>query len=88
MNFASPTGSVSSCPGLVEAVNTHLNRAIPLHVIDLQTTWNEFSGHFAADILLYAIRQFLFAKGHSTLIVKKSTSSVKNAANFCKSQRL
>src|SRR5260221_4387566 len=58
-------------PRVVEAVNTHLNRAIAPHGIDLQTAWNEFSGHFAADILLYAIGQFLFAKCHSTLIVKK-----------------
>src|ERR1700694_1753717 len=31
---------------VVEAVNAHLNRAIALHVIDLQSPWNEFPGHF------------------------------------------
>src|SRR5229473_1027400 len=44
-------------PRVVEAVNPHLNRAIALHVMDLQCPWNEFSSHFAADILLYAFGQ-------------------------------
>src|ERR1700732_5405124 len=56
---------------VVEAVNAHLNRAIALHVIDLQSPWNEFPGHFATDILLYTIGQFLFPECHSTLIVIK-----------------
>jgi len=29
---------------VMEAVNTHLNRAIALHVIDMHRPWNEFSG--------------------------------------------
>src|SRR6266404_6676902 len=56
---------------VMEAVNTHLDRAIALHVINLQTAWNEFPGHFAADVLLYALGYFLFAEGYSTLIVIK-----------------
>jgi hypothetical protein len=44
-------------PRVMEAVNTHLNSAIALHEIDLQTAWNEFPGHSAADILLDATKK-------------------------------
>src|SRR5437879_12270910 len=54
---------------VVEAVHPHFHRAIALHVIDLQRTWNELSRRFAADILLDAIGQFLPAKRHSAVIV-------------------
>ena len=58
-------------PRVVKAVNTNLNCTIALHLIDLQTVWNEFSGHLAADIFLYAISQILFAECHPALIVIK-----------------
>src|SRR5262249_18009994 len=42
-------------PGVVEAVNTHFDCAIAFHVVDLQAAWHEFTGYFAADIVLQAI---------------------------------
>src|ERR1700730_14860655 len=56
---------------VVEAVNAHLDCAITLHMMNLQSPWNEFAGHFAANILLYTVGQVLFAACHSALIVIK-----------------
>jgi len=56
---------------VVEAVDAHLDRAIALHVIHLQSAWNEFAGRFAADILLDAVGQCRFADGDTALIVVK-----------------
>ncbi len=67
--FSFPNRLCLLVPRVVEAVHTHLNRAIALHGMDLQRPRNEFSGHFAADILLYAIGQFLSAESHAALIV-------------------
>ena len=58
-------------PGVVEAVNAHLHCSIALHGVDLQGSWNQFAGHFAADILLDGVGQSDFAEGHSALIVIK-----------------
>src|SRR5258708_40244738 len=69
MNLPSPTPSVSSCPGVMKAVNTYLHCAIALHVMHLQCPWNEFPGHFATDIFLNAVSQILSAERHAALIV-------------------
>src|SRR5712692_7853120 len=55
--------------GVVKAVIAHLHRTIALHVINLQCPGNEFAGHFAANILLDALRQVLPAKSYATLVV-------------------
>ena len=54
---------------VVETVNTHLNRAVALHVMDLQTAWNELPGHFAADIVLDGFCQRRSAKRVSSFVV-------------------
>src|SRR5579859_4044826 len=54
---------------MVKSVNAHLNRAIALHVIHLKAAWNEFTGHLAADIRLYAFGQLIFTECYSSLIV-------------------
>ena len=46
---------------VVKAVNAHLNSAKTLHGVDLQSSWNQLAGYFAADILLYAVGQIPFA---------------------------
>src|SRR5580692_4268691 len=56
---------------VMEAMDTHLDRAIALHVIHLQRPWNEFTGRFTADILFYAVGQCGFAEGEATLVVVK-----------------
>ena len=38
--------------GVTEAVHTNFYRAIVGNRIDLKRPWNEFSGHFPADIVL------------------------------------
>ncbi len=67
LSFANWLGVLMS--GVVEAVNTHFQRAISLHVIYLHRPWHEFPGHLAADVLLYTIRQIHFAECYPTLIV-------------------
>ena len=52
--FADRFGIVMA--GVVKAVNAYFHRAITLHVINLQRPGNEFAGHFAANILLDAVR--------------------------------
>jgi hypothetical protein len=56
---------------VVETMDAHLDCAIALHVIHLQSPWNEFAGRFAADILLDAVGQCGLAEGETTLIVVK-----------------
>src|SRR5580700_4700275 len=56
-------------PRMVEAVHSHLHRSIAFHVMDLQRPWNQFPRHFAADILLYAVRQILPSERDAALIV-------------------
>ena len=46
-------------PWMVKAVNTHLNRAITIHGIHLERSWNELSAHLAADVVLDARDQAL-----------------------------
>src|SRR5271163_2844297 len=58
-------------PGVVEAVNADLHCSIALHGVDLQGSWNQLAGHFAADILLDGVGQSDFAEGDSALIVIK-----------------
>ena len=40
--------------GVVEAVNTHLDKAVPFHVVDLQRSGNELACNPAANVLLDA----------------------------------
>src|SRR2546428_10173924 len=54
---------------VVEAMDTHLDRAVAIHGIHLQRPGNELSAHFAADVRLYALGQALPAQGHPTLVV-------------------
>lgn len=56
-------------PWVVEAVNTHFNRAIALHVKDLQSPGNKFASHPATDIRFDTVGQRGSAKGHPALIV-------------------
>jgi hypothetical protein len=51
---------------VVKTMNSNLHRAIALHVIHLQRPRNEFPGHSAADIPLYALGQCRSAQGYST----------------------
>ena len=75
-------------PWVMEPVNTHLNCAIALLVIDQNRLWNEFSGHFGADIVLYTIGQSLFTDCHSTLIVVKLHIFGEIVADVSKSEQL
>ena len=56
---------------VVKTADAHLDRAIALHVVDLQRPWKQFAGRFAADILLDAVGQCGLAEGEGTLIVEK-----------------
>lgn len=50
-------------------MNTHFNRAIALHVKDLQSPGNKFASHPATGILFDTAGQRGSAKGHPALIV-------------------
>ena len=56
---------------MVKAVNTDLERAVSLHVIDLQRPGNEFARGSAANVFLYAFGEGGVAKSDSALIVVK-----------------
>src|SRR2546429_6869582 len=56
-------------PRMVKPVNPDLHCAKALHVIDLQTSRHELPGHFAANIVLHALRQRRSPKRHAALIV-------------------
>src|SRR3982074_955047 len=45
--------------GVTEAVHTNFYRAIVGNRIDLECHWNEFSGHFPADVVLDAFNRSL-----------------------------
>src|SRR3984893_6284595 len=45
--------------GVVEAVHTNFYRAVVGNRIDLKCPWNEFSGHFPADVVLDAFSRRL-----------------------------
>jgi len=65
--FAHSFGVVMA--GMVKPVNAHLNKAVTLHVVDLQRSGNKFAGDFAADIFLDAVGQGRLAKRKAALIV-------------------
>src|SRR5437762_1105757 len=69
MKLASPTPSVSSCPGWWKRWTPHFDSAISLHVVNLQRSGNEFPSHFVANVFLYAVSERRSAKSDTALIV-------------------
>lgn len=65
--FADPFGVFVA--GMVEAVIADLERAITLHVVDVQATGNEFAGYAAANVFLDALGQGRLPQSHATLVV-------------------
>jgi hypothetical protein len=65
--FADPFGVVMAW--MVKAMNASLEKAITLHVVNLQRPGNEFAGDLAADVFLDAVGQGRFAQGNASLIV-------------------
>ena len=57
--------------GMVKAVNPDFERAVSLHVIDLQRPGNEFARGGATNVFLYAFGEGRVAKRDSALIVIK-----------------
>src|SRR4051794_39020923 len=55
----------------LKAMASYLDRSVAVHGIHLQSTGNEFSSDFPADILFDLFRYRLAAHGKSTLIVIK-----------------
>ena len=53
----------------MKPVNTDLHGAVAFHMVDLQRPRDELAGHFATDIVFYALGQFLFAERHTALVV-------------------
>src|SRR5689334_3580534 len=56
-------------PRMVEAVDAHFDRAVSLHVMNLQGSRDEFPSHFAADVFLYAVCERRSAERDTALIV-------------------
>src|SRR5271155_4307327 len=65
--FADPFGIIVA--GVVEAVYAHLDKAVILHVVDLQRSGDEFARDLAADVFLDAVGQSRLAQGDAALIV-------------------
>lgn len=54
---------------VMEAVGAHFDGAIPLHVVNLQCSGNEFASRFSANVLLHAFRERHFTERDAALIV-------------------
>src|SRR5215467_4017612 len=56
-------------PGVMETVDTHFDRTISLHVVDLQCSGDEFARRFAANVFLYAVCERHLTESDAALIV-------------------
>src|SRR5579859_207166 len=55
--------------GMVEAVDAHFDRAVSLHVVNLQSSGNKFASHFATDVFFDAVCERYSAERDASLIV-------------------